>query len=62
MQSVMPDETATVTRPAPRSDLDLEIDRIWRVATLCEDDEVALKHWAKHADLVRHRAAQRQVD
>lgn len=43
-----------------RSDLDVEIDRLWRCATLAEDQDIAARYWAKHNELVRWRAAERE--
>lgn len=47
-------------KPAPRSDLDIEIDRAWHLAKFAQELEAKTQHWRRHNELVKQRAAQAQ--
>jgi hypothetical protein len=54
------DQPAQNPSAPTRSDLGLEIDRAWRIAKNACDPEAATRHWARHNELVKQRAAQQQ--
>ena len=43
-----------------RTDIDVEIDRLWRCATLAEDEEIASRYWRQHNELLRERARRQE--